>query len=100
MKFVEFEDKHYGRVLINPDSVSSISPSNEGIISIVHGAGSITNLDYSSVSTDKALWYVIETLRLGYHPYADSGLSYRDSNWERNAPKELKNEEVYLEEVK
>tara|TARA_A100001011_G_C13970859_1_gene699216 strand:+ start:185 stop:487 length:303 start_codon:yes stop_codon:yes gene_type:complete len=100
MKFVEFEDKHYGRVLINPDSVSSISPSNEGIISIVHGAGSITNLDYSSVSTDKALWYVIETLRLGYHPYADSGLSYRDINWERNAPKELKNEEVYLEEVK
>ena len=100
MKFVEFEDRHYGRVLINPEAVSSITPTNEGIITIIHGAGSMTNLDYSGVSTDKALWYVIETLRLGYHPYADSALGYRDNNWERNAPKELKNEVAYLEEVK
>ena len=96
MKLIEFKDKNYGKVLINPDTVSSVHPRSDGIIQIMHGNDGVTTLDYKGVNKDKALWYVTETLRLGYHPYADSGISYRDNNWERNAPKELKNEEAYL----
>ena len=99
MKLIEFEDINVGTVLINPDSVSSIRTGSEGIVQIVHTNGYFTTLDYKGVSKDKALWYVAETLRLGHHPYADSSLSYRDNNWERNAPRELKYEENLSEVV-
>jgi hypothetical protein len=99
MKLIEFKDKNYGKVLINPDTVSSVHPRSDGIIQIMHGHDGITTLDYKGVNKDKALWYVTETLRLGYHPYADSGISYRDNNWKSNAPKELKNEENLSEVI-
>jgi len=95
MKFIEFEDMRNGTMLINPVAVSSIQQGSPGTVQIIQVNGGITTLDYKGINTSKALWYVTETLRLGYHPYADSGISYRDNNWERNAPKALKNEEIY-----
>ena len=95
MKFIEFEDKNYGTRLINPAAVSRIQPGSAGTVLIVEVNGGTTTLDYKGINTSKAMWYVTETLRLGYHPYADSGIGYRDNNWERNAPKALKSEEIY-----
>jgi hypothetical protein len=95
MKFIEFEDKNYGTKLINPVAVSSIQPGSPGTVLIIEVGGGITTLDYQGVNTSKAMWYVTETLKLGYHPYADSIINYRDNNWERNAPEALKNEEIY-----
>jgi hypothetical protein len=68
MHLIQFTNKHNQPVFINPTQVVAVeSIATDICISLSNGNYVI--IDYAGTHTDKAIWIVTETLRLGRHPY-------------------------------
>tara|TARA_B100000282_G_C31706537_1_gene478973 strand:- start:525 stop:743 length:219 start_codon:yes stop_codon:yes gene_type:complete len=68
MKLIEFRDMNRGKVFINPMHVVRVYSSGLSVC-VSLSDGQLVQLDGQGIDSEKAVWYVIETLRTGKHPY-------------------------------